>query len=51
MVEGANHAQWGSYGRQRGDSKAAILPEAQTAIAVDAVRRALGDVPRDEKTP
>ncbi|MCL4078322.1 alpha/beta hydrolase [Coriobacteriia bacterium Es71-Z0120] len=50
-VEGANHAQWGSYGRQRGDSQAAIPPEVQEAIAVDAVRRALGDVPRDEKTP
>lgn len=44
-VEGANHAQWGSYGAQRGDSEAAITPEAQTAIAVDAVRRALGDLP------
>lgn len=44
-VTGANHAQWGSYGSQRGDSAAAITPEAQTAIAVDAVRRALGDLP------
>lgn len=49
-VEGANHAQWGSYGRQRGDSKASIPPEVQTAIAVDAVRRALGDLP-EEKAP
>lgn len=44
-VTGANHSQWGSYGSQRGDSEAAISPEAQIAIAVDAVRRALGDLP------
>lgn len=51
-VEGANHAQWGSYGRQRGDSDATIPPEVQTAIAVDAVRRALGDLPPiDQKPP
>lgn len=51
-VDGANHAQWGSYGRQRGDSSATIPPEVQTAIAVDAVRRALGDLPSiDAKAP
>ncbi|MCX8006726.1 MAG: alpha/beta hydrolase [Coriobacteriia bacterium] len=44
-VEGANHAQWGAYGRQRGDGDAHIAPEVQTAIAVDAVRRVLGDLP------
>lgn len=51
-VEGANHAQWGSYGAQRGDAEAAITREAQIAIAVDAVRRALGDLPPlDEGAP
>lgn len=44
-VEGANHAQWGSYGSQPGDSPATISPEVQTAIAVDAIARALGDLP------
>ncbi|MGB4592231.1 MAG: alpha/beta hydrolase [Coriobacteriia bacterium] len=44
-VEGANHAQWGSYGSQTGDSPATISPEVQTAIAVDAIARALGDLP------
>lgn len=44
-VEGANHSQWGSYGTQHGDSSARITADVQTAIAVDAVSRALGDLP------
>lgn len=44
-VDGANHAQWGSYGKQPGDSAAAISAEVQTAIAVEAIARALGDLP------
>ncbi|MHB1340972.1 MAG: alpha/beta hydrolase [Coriobacteriia bacterium] len=44
-VDGANHAQWGSYGAQPGDSPATISAQVQTAIAVDAVARALGDLP------
>ncbi len=46
-VEGANHSQWGSYGLQRGDTRATIPPDVQTAIAVDAVRRAFGEMPAD----
>lgn len=36
-IEGGNHAQWGDYGEQPGDSPATITPEEQQAAAVDAV--------------
>lgn len=35
-IEGGNHAQFGSYGPQAGDSNAAISPEAQWQQAADA---------------
>ena len=35
VIEGGNHAQFGSYGRQRGDGEAAIAPEEQWAQAAD----------------
>ena len=35
VIEGGNHAQFGSYGRQRGDGEAAIPPEEQWAQAAD----------------
>lgn len=41
-VEGANHAQWGAYGPQRGDLSATISPAEQLAFGVDAVMAALG---------
>ena len=36
-IEGGNHAQFGSYGRQRGDRDAAISAEEQQRITAEAV--------------
>jgi alpha/beta hydrolase fold. len=41
-IEGGNHAQFGSYGRQRGDKDALIAPEEQQMEAVNAMMKALG---------
>ncbi len=37
-IEGGNHAQFGNYGKQKGDSDAAISWEEQQNIAVEAIR-------------
>lgn len=37
VIEGGNHAQFGSYGAQKGDGKALIPPEEQTAETVRAI--------------
>ena len=36
-IEGGNHAQFGNYGFQKGDSKATISAEEQQDISVDAI--------------
>jgi len=36
-IEGGNHAQFGNYGRQKGDPDAAIPAEVQQSIAADAI--------------
>lgn len=41
QVEGANHAQFGSYGDQPGDSAATISPEAQWTITAQAADEVL----------
>ena len=42
VIEGGNHAQFGSYGAQDGDGEATISPEEQRAYVVEAVVEALG---------
>lgn len=37
VIEGGNHAQFGDYGAQAGDSPATITPEAQRRAAADAI--------------
>lgn len=37
-IEGGNHAQFGNYGKQKGDSEATISREDQQKIAVEAIR-------------
>jgi len=37
VIEGGNHAQFGNYGRQRGDPDATISSEQQQDIAVEAI--------------
>ena len=37
VIEGGNHAQFGSYGRQKGDPDAAISAEKQQNIAAEAI--------------
>ena len=37
VIEGGNHAQFGSYGKQRGDGEAAITAEEQQKETVDAI--------------
>lgn len=34
VIQGGNHAQFGSYGKQKGDGNAAILPEEQWCVTV-----------------
>jgi len=41
-IEGGNHAQFGNYGRQKGDSDAAISREDQQAQAVSAITKFIG---------
>ncbi len=38
VIQGGNHAQFGNYGKQRGDPDATISREAQQDIAVEAIR-------------
>lgn len=38
VIEGGNHAQFGNYGKQRGDPDATISREAQQNITVEAVK-------------
>ena len=38
VIEGGNHAQFGNYGRQKGDPDATISSEEQQNIAVEAIR-------------
>jgi hypothetical protein len=37
VIEGGNHAQFGNYGKQKGDPDATITAETQQNIAVDAI--------------
>ena len=37
VIEGGNHAQFGSYGAQKGDGEASITGEEQVAITVDLI--------------
>lgn len=37
IIEGGNHAQFGSYGAQSGDGEATITPEAQLKITVEQI--------------
>lgn len=41
IIEGGNHAQFGNYGRQKGDPDATISREEQQDIAVDAIKEFL----------
>jgi hypothetical protein len=43
-IEGGNHAQFGSYGRQAGDNAATIDPESQQAQIIDATVQLLEDL-------
>ena len=38
VIEGGNHAQFGSYGEQKGDGKAKISAENQWRITIDEIR-------------
>lgn len=40
-IPGGNHAQFGSYGQQEGDGQAAISPDDQLAVTVEAILPAL----------
>lgn len=40
-VEGGNHAQFGNYGKQRGDAEATISREEQQDITVEAINKFL----------
>lgn len=37
IIEGGNHAQFGNYGRQKGDPDATITSEKQQDLAVEAI--------------
>ncbi|MBR3689616.1 MAG: hypothetical protein IKL97_00750, partial [Eggerthellaceae bacterium] len=41
VIEGGNHAQFGSYGAQEGDGAAAISAEAQRDLTADFVAEAI----------
>ena len=46
LIEGGNHAQFGNYGKQKGDPDATISSEEQQRIAVEAIKdflAAIGD--------
>lgn len=38
VIEGGNHAQFGNYGKQKGDTDATISSEEQQSIAADAIK-------------
>ncbi|MDW7658981.1 MAG: alpha/beta hydrolase [Bacillota bacterium] len=38
LIAGGNHAQFGNYGKQRGDPDASISSEEQQNIAVEAIK-------------
>ncbi|WP_256436434.1 alpha/beta hydrolase [Alkalibacter rhizosphaerae] len=38
VIEGGNHAQFGNYGKQKGDPDATISSEVQQNITVEAIR-------------
>ena len=38
VIEGGNHAQFGNYGKQKGDPDATISSEEQQKITVEAIR-------------
>lgn len=37
VIEGGNHAQFGNYGEQKGDTPADISPQEQQSQTVDAI--------------
>lgn len=37
VLEGGNHAQFGSYGEQQGDGEAAVIPERQWEQTVEVI--------------
>lgn len=41
VIQGGNHAQFGSYGAQKGDGKAAISPEEQVEETVSVIRETI----------
>jgi hypothetical protein len=41
VIDGGNHAQFGSYGTQRGDGEASIPPEEQWERAADFIASGL----------
>ena len=43
VIEGGNHAQFGNYGRQRGDLDATISSEEQQSIAVEAIKKFIAE--------
>ncbi|MFI3238441.1 MAG: alpha/beta fold hydrolase [Lachnospiraceae bacterium] len=45
IIEGGNHAQFGNYGKQKGDPDATISWEEQQEIAVDAIMDFIGSMP------
>jgi pimeloyl-ACP methyl ester carboxylesterase len=42
VIDGGNHAQFGSYGQQEGDGEAAILPEMQWDRTAEAILEFFG---------
>lgn len=44
VIEGGNHAQFGSYGEQKGDGSAAITPQQQAAETVERITDFTGEV-------
>ncbi len=44
LIEGGNHAGFGSYGEQRGDGRSSLPEGEQTAIAAEAVTELLGSL-------
>ena len=42
VIEGGNHAQFGSYGEQRGDGKAEVIPETQQDRTAEAILKFAG---------
>jgi hypothetical protein len=46
IIEGGNHAQFGSYGPQAGDNPATISPEEQWAQIADATAKFLESLDR-----